>query len=359
MLQDCTTLIVDDQEYNREILCEILKDTGRVIQAQNGEEALHLLEEMGDEIEGIILDLLMPVMDGYAFLERFTAEKKYRNIPVIVATAEDDVAVENRCLQMGAWDMVRKPFNPLTLLLRLNNSVSRSRLQKLEERRWERAISRYAGSAVLQQLKRSGADISEGLLAMRPEDITVLFADIRGFTTLSQQLPPSEIVDILDRFFAKATACIWENDGIVDKYMGDCIMAEWNAMLPCEDQVYKACKTALQMVEQTKEMFLELSEKYGCEIGVGLGVNFGRAVVGNIGTPERMDYTCIGDVVNTAQRLEHAARHNTVYIGSAVAGALGDRAKIVRLDGVQLRSKAPDFAVYRLIELCEGEGNRV
>ncbi len=351
MLKDCTTLIVDDQEFNREILCEILKDTGRVITAENGAEALLRLEELGDEIEGIILDLLMPVMDGYEFLERFTAEAKYRNIPVIVATAEVDDAVENRCLQMGAWDMVRKPFNPLTLLLRLTNNVSRSRLQRLEEARWEKTFARYVDPAVLREIRRSGADMSEGLAAVRPEDITVLFADIRGFTTLSQQLPPQEIVDILNRFFTEAAACVWENEGTIDKYMGDCIMAEWNALLPCEDQVYRACRAALEIVRRTEGLFRDLTERYGCQVGVGLGVHHGRAVVGNIGTPQRMDYTCIGDVVNTAQRLEHAAAHNTVYISRSTAEALGARAQVQRMENVHLRSKSPDFEVYCLKQL--------
>ncbi len=351
MLKNCTTLIVDDQDYNREILCEILKDTGRVITAENGAEALLRLEESGNEIEGIILDLVMPVMDGYEFLERFTADERFRNIPVIVATAEVDTAVENRCLKMGAWDMIRKPFNPLTLLLRLANNVSRSRLQKLEEERRDRVFARYVGPAVLQEIKRSDAYMSEDLLAMRPEDITVLFADIRGFTALSQQLTPSETVDILDRFFAVATDCIWENSGTVDKYMGDCIMAEWNALIPCEDQIYKASAAALEIVKQTEGLFRELTEKYGCETGVGIGIDYGRAVVGNVGTPQRMDYTCIGDVVNTAQRLENAATKNTVYISRTVAESLNGRAGILRLDDVHLRSKAPEFQVYRLTQL--------
>lgn len=351
MLRDCTTLIVDDQEYNREILCEILKDTGRVVKAENGMEALRLLEEMGDEIEGIILDLMMPVMDGYEFLKRFTAQEKYRNIPVIVATAEVDDAVENRCLEMGAWDMVRKPFNPFALRLRLNNNVKRSRLQRLEEQRREKTFARYVGPGAMRAIRRTGGDTAEGLLDVRPEDITVLFADIRGFTTLSQQLPPQHIVAILNHFFTEATKCIWENEGIIDKFMGDCIMATWNAMLPCEDQVYKACQTALEIVKRTEVMFRELTEKYGCEVGVGVGVNYGQAIVGNIGTPQRMDYTCIGDAVNTAQRLEHAARRNTVYIGRATADALGSRAIVRRVKEIRLRSKSPDFEVYCLEQL--------
>lgn len=136
MLSKNTVLIVDDSGINRTLLKRILEGDYQVLQAENGRAALDLLERNSGQITGIVLDLIMPVMDGFAFLEQVQAVEEYRNIPILVATADEGGEAENRCLKLGAWDFVRKPYNPATVRLRLQNIISRSRMYLLEQMRY-------------------------------------------------------------------------------------------------------------------------------------------------------------------------------------------------------------------------------
>ena len=143
-----------------------------------------------------------------------------------------------------------------------------------------------------------------------------------------------------------------KNHGTLDKFVGDCTMAFWNAPFPQEDAVYLACSAAMDMVEGAKALAEELQEKYGRSVSFGVGVNWGPAVVGNIGAPLRMDYTAIGDTVNTAARLEANAPAGTVYISRAVADVLGDRCEYTSLgDSIKLKGKADGFEVLKLERL--------
>ena len=145
MLSKNAVLIIDDSEVNRRLLSRILSEDYHVLQAENGQMGLGLLEAHSGEIAGVVLDLLMPVMDGYAFLERMSAVEAYQNIPVLVATADEGGEVENRCLKLGAWDFVRKPYNPNTVRLRLKNIISRSQLYLMEQMRYMAEHDRLTG----------------------------------------------------------------------------------------------------------------------------------------------------------------------------------------------------------------------
>ena len=137
--------------------------------------------------------------------------------------------------------------------------------------------------------------------------------------------------------------------GTLDKFVGDCTMAFWNAPLPQDDPIYLACCAAMDMVEGAKALGQELTERFGRSVSFGVGVHYGPAVVGNIGAPKRMDYTAIGDTVNTASRLESNAPAGTVYISRVVADALGERAQTTSLGGtIKLKGKAEGFEVLTL-----------
>lgn len=199
---------------------------------------------------------------------------------------------------------------------------------------------RKVGSSVLIWLIACGGWVGVCLLAYRagwilrvlwfPLAATVLFVDIRGFTPMSENLDPPTVVEIINKYLTLTTACIMRYHGTLDKFVGDCTMAFWNAPLPQEDPVYLACCAAMDMVEGSKALGEELLQTYGLTVSFGVGVHYGSAVVGNIGAPQRMDYTAIGDTVNTSARLEANAPGGKVLISRVVADALGDRAKVSR-----------------------------
>ena len=219
-----------------------------------------------------------------------------------------------------------------------------------EKRRVTATFGRYVDPAILKELLVQGGAAQD--LGGKMFEIAVLFVDIRGFTTMSEALSPPTIVEILNRYLTLTTECVMRHHGTLDKFVGDCTMAFWNAPLPQEDAVYLACRAAMDMVEGSKALGEELQKKYGRTVSFGVGVHVGPAVVGNIGAPQRMDYTAIGDTVNTSARLEANAPGGKVLISRAVADALGERAKVTSLgDSIKLKGKAEGFECLVLDEL--------
>ena len=219
-----------------------------------------------------------------------------------------------------------------------------------EKQRIKATFGRYVDPAILEKLLEQGGAAED--LGGKMFDIAVLFVDIRGFTTMSEVLDPATVVEILNRYLTLTTECIMRYHGTLDKFVGDCTMAFWNAPLPQKDAVYLACRAAMDMVEGSKALTEELEQRYGRTVAFGVGVHVGPAIVGNIGAPQRMDYTAIGDTVNTASRLESNAPGGTVYISRAVADALGDRARTTSLGStIKLKGKAEGFECLTLDEL--------
>ena len=219
-----------------------------------------------------------------------------------------------------------------------------------EKRRVQNTFGHYVDPAVMKQLLEQGDSALE--LGGKLCDIAVLFVDVRGFTTMSEALDPPTVVEIINKYLTLTTECIMRNHGTLDKFVGDCTMAFWNAPLPQEDAVYLACRAAMDMVEGSKALGEELMERFGRTVDFGIGVNWGPAVVGNIGAPKRMDYTAIGDTVNTAARLEANAPGAKILISRAVADVLGGRASVTSLGGsIKLKGKAEGFEILTLDEL--------
>ena len=221
---------------------------------------------------------------------------------------------------------------------------------QVEKIRVTSVFERYFDPTVMNKLIEGDSDAFH--LGGKLQDIVVLFVDIRGFTTMSEKLPPSAIVDILNRYLRLTTECVRRHHGTLDKFIGDCTMAFWNAPLPQENPVLLACRAAMDMIEGSESLSKEIKEIYGFDITFGIGIHYGNAVVGNIGSKMRMDYTAIGDTVNTAARLEANAPGGKILISRTVADILGSSADITSLgDTITLKGKAKGFEVLMLNKL--------
>ena len=217
----------------------------------------------------------------------------------------------------------------------------------MDRRKISNTFKRYVAPEIVGELLREGTDALG--LGGKLCDIAVLFVDIRGFTPMSELLTPEEVVSILNRYLSLTTACIMKNHGTLDKFVGDCTMAIWNAPIAQEDYVMNACKAAVDMVEGSKALSQELLDKFGRTVSFGIGVHCGSAVVGNIGAEMRMDFTAIGDTVNTSARLEANAPAGKIYISQEVVNRLGDRIKTTSLgDGIALKGKSNKMEIYLL-----------
>ena len=220
----------------------------------------------------------------------------------------------------------------------------------LEKHQITGTFKRYVAPEIVNEILREGTDALE--LGGKQVQIAVLFVDVRGFTPMSESLEPAQVVAVLNDYLTLISKCILENGGTLDKFIGDAAMAFWGAPLPQDDFVMKAVRAAADMVEGSRALSRQLLEKYGRTVSFGVGVHVGEAVVGNIGSPERMDYTAIGDTVNTSARLEANAPAGTIYVSRAVADALEGRIRVTSLgDTIKLKGKQAGFEVLKLEEI--------
>ena len=240
---------------------------------------------------------------------------------------------------------------PLAASLLFVASVAANYIRaRREKNRISKTFGRYVDPAVMKELMEQGPEALS--LGGKMYHIAVLFVDVRGFTSMSESLDPPTVVEIVNKYLTLTTECIMKNHGTLDKFVGDCTMAFWNAPVEQEDPVYLACSAAMDMVEGSKALGEELQKRFGRTVDFGIGVHYGPAVVGNIGAPKRMDYTAIGDTVNTASRLESNAPGGTILISRAVADILGERAQVTSLgSSIRLKGKAEGFEVLTLDHL--------
>ena len=232
-----------------------------------------------------------------------------------------------------------------------------SRLVVEQKRRKEitQIFSRYMDPKIVNRLAKD--DQNKLNLMGEKRDVAVLFVDIRGFTTMSENMEPEEVVNILNEYLELVTNCIFKHGGLLDKFIGDAAMAIFNAPVDQNDYVYKAVLTAYDIVNGSKELADKLYLKYGKTIAYGVGVHMGKAVIGNIGSKVRMDYTAIGDTVNTASRIEGKASKNEVLISKEVKDAICDRIIVEDAGLIELKGKAKPINVYRLIDINLGKND--
>ncbi len=254
------------------------------------------------------------------------------------------------CIIMWQFDYVLQIYYPLvSMLICYIGSVAVNYLKStIEKMHVTNTFKRYVSPHVVARIVEHNKDASE--LGGTLKNITVLFADIRGFTTLAEILTPNEVAVMLNKYLSMMSECVLENEGTLDKFTGDGVMAFWGAPLIQEDIAFKAISCAGQMIKRSKKLNAEVMEKYDYNIGIGIGINFGSAVVGNFGSVNRMDYTAIGDTVNVASRIESNTKAGQVLLSASVVEMLDSRVKIVpEGEKIYLKGKKEAAEVYSLL----------
>ena len=215
-----------------------------------------------------------------------------------------------------------------------------------ERMKINKAFRMYVAPEIVDDVAGSGTYQLQ--LGGRNKDVAVLFVDIRGFTTMSEDLEPKEVVDILNEYFGVITDAIFKNKGTLDKFIGDAAMAVFNSPFDLDDYVYRAVMTACDIAKASEALGEKLMERFGKKVSYGIGVNCGEAIIGNIGSNFRMDYTAIGDTVNTAARLESNAKAGEILISEEVKKRLGDRIETEDVGEIPLKGKHNKIFVYRV-----------
>ena len=221
--------------------------------------------------------------------------------------------------------------------------------ETLKKRRILAAFKQYVAPQVVQEVAEKGD--FEIRLGGEKRHVAVLFVDIRGFTPMSEGLQPEQVVEILNEYLSLTTNSIFANGGTLDKFIGDATMAVFNAPFDLDDYVYRAVCTARDIAAGSEKLESTLMERFGKSVSFGIGVNCGDAVVGNIGCDFRMDYTAIGDTVNTAARLESNAKRGQILISQEVYEAVKDRVRVTDVGVIPLKGKSNEVYVYQLDEV--------
>lgn len=278
----------------------------------------------------------------------FLVSRKAKLIPTTIVMAVLIIAdiVCGKLLYSGgiAMSIVELPI--IILLLYAYHLITGYLAEIIRRRKVTNAFKKYVAPQVVEEISKQGD--YKIVLGGENRHIAVLFVDIRGFTPMSESLQPEQVVEILNEYLSLTTGAIFKNGGTLDKFIGDATMAVFNAPFDLEDYIYKAVCTALDIAAGSEELEKKLRERFGKSVSFGIGVNCGPAVVGNIGCDFRMDYTAIGDTVNTAARLESNAKRGQILISKAVYDALEGRIDAEEIGVIPLKGKKDGAFVYQV-----------
>ncbi len=331
-------LVADDNKVNRLLLGRTLELQGhRVSSADNGRRALEMLR--AEAFELLLLDLEMPELDGFSLLEIIAADDALREVPVIVTSSLEGVAHVARCIELGADDYLHKPVNPVLLKARVGSSLEKKRLRDQQKEQ----VKRFATSAVAQDLQQGGF-----ALGGRRVHATVLFADLRGFTSLVESQSPEETIELLNTWYTLMFDAIGGQGGVVNQMIGDGLMAVFGAPLPLPEPGLAAVRAALDMCEMVTLFNAERASEGRAPIAMGVGLASGEVIAGYTGTMDRATYTCVGDTVNLAARLEAHTKAcgEAVLVCAATQAALQGRVPTRALGLVALKGKAAAVEVF-------------
>jgi class 3 adenylate cyclase len=373
---EAALLVVDDIEDNRYTLTRRLSREGytNLTTAANGREALELLQEK--PIDLVLLDIMMPEMNGYEVLERLKADPDLRHIPIIMISAVDEIESVIRCIELGAEDYLSKPFNPTLLRARVGASLERKRLhdqvraQAADLATWNKTLEKRVADQ-LAEIERMGrlrrflspqiaaavlASGDESVLESHRRDIAVVFCDVRGFTAFAETAEPEEVTSFLREYHTRLGALIHKYEGTLERFIGDGLMVLFNDPLRCADPSIRAVRMAVEMRTQIKELTAKW-RKQGHELGFGMGISYGYATLGRIGFEGRFDYSAIGTVVNLAARLCGEARDGQILIDGKVLSAIEAVAETQPAGELTLKGlhrPIPAFNVCRVVSV-DGE----
>jgi class 3 adenylate cyclase len=368
-------LVVDDDAVNRQMLSSLLTREGhRVGTATDGGEALEMLR--ADPFDVVLLDIVMPQMDGYEVLSRIKGDAALRHLPVIMITALDEVDSAVKCIETGADDYLPKPFDPVLLSARVRAGLTNKRLQDLERQHLEETtrLNRRLEARIEEQmteLVRSGElkrfiprQVAEGLLAgqlvadqaFERRKITLLFADMVGFTDLSETLEPEELSEVLNEYLREMTAVALAHGGTLDNFIGDGLMVLFGAPEQAEEKVqaWSAVRAAVEMRDRIQDLAARIRQRgIPADLQIRVGINTGHCTVGVFGSEIMRAYKAVGFAVNIASRLQSEAGPGSILCGFRTYALIQDRVRAVRREPLTVKGAARPVEAWEIAELLE------
>lgn len=333
-------LAVDDDPMNRDMLSRRLEKLGyEVTDASNGREALSKLKDGNYDL--VLLDILMPDLDGFQTLEFMKADPRLRHVPVIMLTALDDVASTVRCIEAGAEDYVPKPFNPTVLRARITASLEKKRLRdqeqaflaqlQIERSKSERLLLNVLPKAIAERLKAGQRTIVDSFI-----DSTVLFADIVGFTRIAARQSPHRTVQLLNELFSGFDRIAETRELEKVKTIGDAYMLASGVPVMRTDHAEACAEAAFEFIEAVRVF----NRRHSLDWAIRVGMNSGPVVAGIIGT-KKFSYDLWGDTVNIASRMESHGQPGKIQVSEATKKLLEGKYDFTPVGVIEIKNSSP------------------
>ena len=355
-------LAVDDDPDMVRFLALLLGNEGMAVESvADGESALRRI--LASPPDMVLLDVMLPGCSGFELCEHLKSDPATALVPVILITALDDHESRVRGIQAGADDFLSKPVRREELMARVQTlrrlhdtrrELEARRLAAEVERKdaIRRAFSRYVSPSLAERIIGSvggeGAPFRE---SAQRSDVVVLFADLRGFTRITESIEVRHVVHMLNEYFAVLTEAAYQHEGTIFNMAGDSLLVGFNVPLPQRDAPARALRTALDMIARFAPVAARWRGQHGIATGVGIGMSRGEAIIGNVGSPHFMSYTVIGDTVNTAARLMAMAVADEVLVSGTLFEAVRGLVPAGRAEprgDVALRGKSEPVPVYAI-----------
>lgn len=331
-------LIVDDNRMNRLLLARSLEQWGHAITfAENGRQALDLLR--ANVFDVVLLDVEMPEMNGYQVLEQVHGDVRLRDIPIIVTSSLDEIDSVVKCIELGAEDYLNKPVNPVLLQARVNASLEKKRLRDQQRD----LMSKFITDEVAEDLLETGFALGGKLV-----EATVMFCDIRSFTTITESQTPAETIELLNDYYTLMMDAIGGEGGIVNQIIGDGLMSVFGAPIPRPNHAMHAVRAAQQMLELIQQFGQEQAARKRTPIRIGIGIASGEMIAGYTGTMRRATYTCVGDTVNVAARLESLTKtfDEPILVDEHTRLLLDENFTVIEKGETEIRGKTKPVRVF-------------
>jgi class 3 adenylate cyclase len=360
-------LVADDSAVNRKLLVQLLGRLGlQSIEVEDGAAALAVLHAEGPAgIDVVLLDVVMPELDGYETLAAIKADETLRDLPVIMVSGIDELDSVVRCIEMGATDYLSKPLNPQILGARINASLAAKRLRDLDKEYLERQ------TALTATIERQRVELSrflspqvaalvsspqgEQLLAGHRRQITAVFCDLRGFTAFAETAEPEELFGVLRDYHEAMGALIVEHGGTLEHFAGDGIMIFFNDPVLQPDHVERAIRMAVAMRERFADLAVRW-RKLGYELAFGVGIAVGYATLGRIGFDGRFDYGAIGNAVILASRLSSEAKGGQILLSQRAFAAVEEVVEAESVGELALKGFSRPVPAVNVIALRNAGG---
>lgn len=341
-------LAVDDKPDNIELISDIIDALGYdVLKAYDGPQALEIVDaEMPDLI---LLDVNMPGMSGFEVMSQLKSDERTAQIPVIMLTALTDVKHRVEGLGLGAEDYVTKPFSARELVARIETRLrAKSETDNLREaqKAVRATFERFVSSSVVNQLLKDPSSVK---LGGKVQELTVFFADLQNFTSISERTDPERLLTVLNKYHELIVDIIIKNAGTIDKFIGDAVMALYNTPLEIPDHPLNAVRTAYQIRQALPEFQKQFDPALRMEINIG--IHTGRAIVGNVGAPQIMDFTALGDTVNIAARLESQSNNGQILISEATYALIQGHVTAREIGAINLKGRSMPVTTYEVLDI--------